>query len=148
MPSGSSTETPRRVRTDGRAYYLANRERKLAYARAYRAKHPEKTKAETAKWKAENPEKRREYVRASMAKQRYGVTRQHFQAMMDAQSGRCAICSIEREKLSKNLSIDHDHKTGVVRGLVCQPCNLILGYSADDIEVLKSAIAYLERHRG
>ena len=136
-----------RVR-DHRAYYLANRERKLEYARQYRAKNPEKTREDARRWLAENPEKRREYIRASMAKQRYGVTREMFQQMRDDQGNRCAICNIHQSELKKNFSVDHDHKTKAVRGLVCQPCNLILGNASDNVGVLKAAIAYLERLRG
>lgn len=54
-------------------------------------------------------------------------------------AGECATCgSVER------LCIDHDHATGRVRGLLCNDCNLSLGYAKDSIETLKNLIKYLE----
>jgi hypothetical protein len=46
------------------------------------------------------------------------------------------------------LSVDHDHVTGAVRGLLCSNCNLVLGYACDDVTVLQKAIGYLRRHVG
>lgn len=71
---------------------------------------------------------------------RYGVTREWFEETLGLQQGRCAIC------LSPFVDaphIDHDHTDGVGRGLLCLACNLLLGYAADDPEVLQNAIDYL-----
>lgn len=61
----------------------------------------------------------------------------------------CDICGIEFEpsakKNSRNLNIDHCHKTGVVRGVLCGKCNRAIGLLNDDIRILKSAIKYLSR---
>ena len=57
----------------------------------------------------------------------------------------CMICGLSFETRSK--LIDHCHVTGVVRGLLCFSCNTALGHFKDDIDVLKSAIRYLENHK-
>ena len=59
--------------------------------------------------------------------------------------GKCGICGQERGE--RNHALDHDHKTNKLRGILCHKCNVGLGYFADDINRLRSAIAYLERHK-
>jgi uncharacterized protein YbaR (Trm112 family) len=61
------------------------------------------------------------------------------------QGGRCAICG-GKPKFRGRLSVDHNHKTNERRGLICETCNLLLGYAcADDgPELLLAALAYLE----
>ena len=73
----------------------------------------------------------------------YGISLEQVQTMHDSQNGVCAICSKpEPGKLGK-LHIDHCHATGVVRGLLCHKCNLMLGHANDDTETLSKAISYL-----
>lgn len=87
--------------------------------------------------------------RVKLLKQ-YGLTEADFDAMMVAQEGRCAICGSTETKAKnkKRLTIDHCHKTGVVRGLVCHNCNVGLGTFGDDISVLRAAVAYLAKTQG
>lgn len=70
----------------------------------------------------------------------YGLSRADYNRMLEKQHGRCATCEEE-----KTLFIDHDHKTGVVRGLLCQDCNCALGFAKDDVVTLTRLIAYLEK---
>lgn len=60
-----------------------------------------------------------------------------------SQQNKCAICF--KKAGSRRLAIDHDHKTGKVRGLLCSKCNRALGYLNDDKELLRKAIIYLEK---
>jgi RimJ/RimL family protein N-acetyltransferase len=83
-----------------------------------------------------NSSNRQHYAR----KRRYGLSREDYNAMMDGQEGKCAIC---RQK--KRLVVDHDHKTKMVRGLLCGGCNLALGHYNDDIGLVRNVIAYLRR---
>lgn len=62
---------------------------------------------------------------------------------LELQGGKCAICHKEAGK-RKEMAIDHDHKTGKIRGILCSFCNFALGFCKDDPEILKSMIAYLE----
>ena len=61
--------------------------------------------------------------------------------MLIEQSGRCEICNDNPEQ----LDVDHCHITGVVRALLCGPCNRMLGQAHDDKERLMRGIAYLNR---
>lgn len=61
------------------------------------------------------------------------------------QSRRCAIC--EKSVNFKDINIDHNHKSGVVRGILCSKCNLGFGQFCDNKHVLERAIEYLEEDR-
>jgi hypothetical protein len=76
-------------------------------------------------------------------KSKYGITLDDYARMFAAQNGRCAICNTPPER-GTNLHVDHDHKTGRVRGLLCSRCNLNLGR----VEKNGSVIDYLKREKG
>ena len=82
---------------------------------------------------------------------KYGLTTYDLAAMAEKQDHRCAICG-EKEKeqrngLVKHLAVDHDHKTGRIRELLCTACNKGLGHFQDDIDLMLKAIAYLRKHQ-
>jgi len=68
----------------------------------------------------------------------YGITLEDFNTMAKSQNWLCAICDRK-----KKLSVDHDHKTGVVRKLLCRSCNLGIGLFEESIKRLQRAIHYL-----
>lgn len=76
----------------------------------------------------------------------YGINPAEFETLLEGQDGKCAICRTDCE-LNPRLSVDHDHETGVVRGLLCNRCNVGLGRFREDPELLKRAAGYLERSR-
>jgi cell fate (sporulation/competence/biofilm development) regulator YlbF (YheA/YmcA/DUF963 family) len=84
----------------------------------------------------------------------FGITVYEYEEMYKSQNGKCNICGKEETSYDKKqgvlrrLSVDHDHKTGKVRGLLCSNCNLAIGKMNEDISILKSAIEYLEKYNG
>lgn len=74
-----------------------------------------------------------------------------YERMLSKQNGVCGMCkgqnNTTRNGKIKRFNIDHDHKTGKVRGLLCSFCNSLLGYSKDSIEILEYAILYLKSHQ-
>jgi Recombination endonuclease VII len=78
------------------------------------------------------------------ALRRHDLTLDQHQALLEQQDHRCAICGVHEDSTLKRLAIDHDHKTGRVRGLLCSPCNTALGQFKDDPSILKNAIRYLD----
>lgn len=74
-------------------------------------------------------------------KMKYGMSNDQFYAMSASQGNKCKICGCEVK-----LTVDHDHVTGKVRGLLCGHCNSILGMSDDNQETLSRAIEYLKLH--
>jgi hypothetical protein len=77
---------------------------------------------------------------------RYGLTPADYEQMHDAQAGLCAICFLP-ETNGNRLSVDHCHDTSIVRGLLCNDCNVSLGRMAEDPDRLERAAAYLRRMR-
>lgn len=79
----------------------------------------------------------------------YGIGVREWQAMFEAQGGRCAICRGEgflmRAHHEATLMVDHDHNTGAVRGLLCHNCNRALGLLQDSALIVREAATYLER---
>lgn len=86
-----------------------------------------------------------------MAAYRYGISVGDIEELAEKQDNSCAICGTHRDDIPhaafkyNPLVIDHDHKTGKVRGLLCPTCNNMLGHAKDNIQVLASAITYLTR---
>jgi hypothetical protein len=81
----------------------------------------------------------------------YGLTSEDWNKMYSEQQGCCAICNtpetLLNKGLNKRLGVDHCHRTGDIRGLLCDNCNLAIGMLGDDIELLKSAILYLQKYQ-
>lgn len=77
-------------------------------------------------------------------KKNFGLTVQDYNEMSQSQKGVCSICQKKQTaKYTKYLFVDHDHKTGKVRGLLCDRCNKGIGFFFDDVKLLERAIIYL-----
>ncbi len=87
--------------------------------------------------------KRRLVMRRSHLRRKYGISLEDYQAMADKQNQLCAICG---EK--KDLHVDHNHASGMIRGLLCGDCNRALGLFSDSTDVLRKAILYLDGNEG
>lgn len=74
----------------------------------------------------------------------YGITLAAYQALMQEQGGLCAIC--RRLPGKKGLGVDHCHRTGAVRALLCTGCNMAIGALKDNADLCRAAAAYLDRH--
>jgi len=75
---------------------------------------------------------------------RYGITVDDYDRMLEEQGGCCAICNTDTPSGRRGrFSIDHNHETGEVRGLLCQKCNAGLGYFKDSPTILATALKYL-----
>lgn len=76
---------------------------------------------------------------------KYGIDEHGVDAILDRQGGVCAICdSPEAGGRWATFAVDHDHATGELRGLLCQPCNVGIGQFSDDPSRLRRAADYLE----
>jgi heterodisulfide reductase subunit A-like polyferredoxin len=79
-------------------------------------------------------------------KKRHNMTPEEYAKKAELQFNGCAICK-QPCKTGRNLAIDHDHKTNVVRDLLCQRCNVVLGLVNDDESLLFDMMDYLKRHQ-
>lgn len=100
-----------------------------------------------AEWRLAHPEYKRlqrikDVNRDGRRKREYGLTPEQYQALLVAQNHVCAIC---KDPEALPLVIDHDHATGRVRGLLCNPHNWMLGHARDSKVVLLNASDYLDR---
>ncbi len=92
----------------------------------------------TRKWRVNNPE----YHKAYDFKRRYGISLERYNQLLESQGGVCAICGGVNEN-GKQLSVDHDHSSGEVRGLLCTNCNSGIGHFKDDTGLLQKARDYI-----
>lgn len=133
-----------------------------ARSRRYYQKHKAKHRARVESWATRNPravkEKAKRYRERWAGRQqtrfrrwwlrRFGLTLAEWQQLFDSQGGRCALCHKRfADKANRRLHIDHDHKTGKLRALLCSACNCGLGMFRDNPALLRRAAGYLEAHR-
>ena len=145
-------EVRRKRLEDGRRFRAANPNYEKDYARAWRVENPEKKAATNRRYAERHPERVRKSARKSARKnlrrnrngkylRQYGITLEEYETKLKSQNGVCAICG-GVDKI--NLAIDHDHTTGVIRGLLCSRCNIALGGFQDNSTLLENAINYLK----
>lgn len=87
-----------------------------------------------------NPTDKKKYYRI---KSKYGITPEQYNLLKQNQNNKCKICGKDEAMTRNGLVIDHDHKTGKVRGLLCSSCNTGLGRFKDSVNYLEQAIKYL-----
>lgn len=123
-------------------YYAKNKirlnEYNKKYYKTYLQNHPEK--------------KEEKQFSSKKFKLKIKISFLEYKNMIEKQNNLCIICnksetSIAKSGVTKTLAIDHCHKTGKIRDLLCSKCNVGLGNFNDDIELIKKAILYLEKHQ-
>jgi hypothetical protein len=119
---------------------------KALFAKQWREKYPEKAKLSKKKWRQNNP------IKVSLLKQKhkllkYGITIENYNEMLINQNNVCIIClrpeTMTRGNKLQSFSVDHCHKTGKVRGLLCSKCNTAIGLFDDNPILVRSAMMYL-----
>ena len=120
-------------------YYQKNRERLRVQHRQWSHRHywrdPERSRATARKSYIKN----RDRILAKSLVRRYGISQEEYDRILESQAGVCALCKQpETRKHSSGsicrLAVDHDHKTGTIRGLLCNKCNRSLGQLGDSPE--------------
>jgi hypothetical protein len=125
----------------------AQKEANASRSRSYRAQHREEQSAygrvhyQTHKQDLVKPK------RANKLKSKYGITLEEFDALLEEQGGHCAVCDRTCEDGGQHLSVDHDHRTGKVRGILCAKHNQALGLCGDDPNILIALASYLLHNR-
>jgi hypothetical protein len=150
------------------AYYRQNRE-ELNQRRYATPESRAALNQRRKEWGHANPERHSEIVLAALERYRlkcHGLTAEQYDRMLALQENRCAICkspnayrkignqgrkptkgwaTTKRAGTFAKWCIDHDHRTGQVRGLLCSTCNIALGAAKDDVRLLRAMIEYLSR---
>lgn len=124
---------------------IAERNRRRRERYATDPEYREKVKSQSRLRNQRNPRAKKN----GRLKAEFGITIEQYNAMLERQGGVCAICGEpmkkigEKGKRNHSMYVDHDHKTGKVRGLLCNQCNFGLGQFRDDPILLAKAIEYL-----
>ena len=136
--------------------YQKHRQQRLEYAKIYYRKNKDKVREWKKEYRSKNRSKIRDYQkkykvlygdrillreRGSRLKREYGISLQEYDRLCELQNNVCAICL--KRKGEEMLIVDHNHKTGKVRGLLCSDCNKGLGFFRDNSELLEKARVYL-----
>lgn len=100
------------------------------------------------KWRERNKHKQRQMDLKSRLKTRYNLSVEQYKAMLDGQEGVCAICKSDspQRKNSLGFFVDHCHETGKIRGLLCHPCNLAVGWIDKNRKNIDKAKTYSIMH--
>lgn len=104
-------------------------------------------RAERAAWMREynKTESGKRAKLKQVLKRRCGMTLEQYDGAYEKQEGRCAICKTQRPKYGHNrLAVDHCHKSGKFRALLCTECNTAIGMIGENIETMNNAIAYMQ----
>lgn len=115
---------PEQIRKAYERHYAKNRVSIINKTKEYRKKNPHIQKKSTLNFV-------------------YGITLEQHKLLLNINDGKCCICN--KPPMTKTLSIDHCHKTKIIRGVLCQKCNSAISFFNDDVEILQSAIKYLSK---
>lgn len=100
--------------------------------------------ARTRQWNVDNKHKVKLRHKNYILQKTYGISLDKFNEMLDSQNGVCKICLKVNNIEGRDLGVDHCHTTDEIRGLLCNGCNLGLGFFKDDPDILESAKQYLK----
>ncbi len=149
LKSGLASQCRKCKGANTKKWYRENTDKALEYANNWRQENVEEIEKYRRLNKASAIKRATELYR----KRTYGITPEEFDKLVKQQEGLCAICKKPesarklRSEEVRSLAIDHCHATGKVRQLLCSKCNTGIGNFLDDPELLKAAIAYLEKHK-
>ena len=124
-------------------YYINYRDRGRTLEKKRYWKDPQKSRARARNWRKNQPKYSKEKDMDTRITRTFGISLDEYKVLLNAQGNSCAICGRTNVK-RKNLSIDHDHRTGRVRGLLCINCNTAIGFAKDDIKLLQKIMGYIK----
>jgi hypothetical protein len=140
-----------------KAYRQAHPERVKASQRKSCKKNAEAIRIRANKWYRDNHARALKYwadrrknnpeaILDGKLKAAFGISFKHYQAMLESQDSKCAICGVPANELRKKLAVDHCHTTNKVRALLCHNCNVGLGNFKHNTKILTKAIDYIYEH--
>jgi hypothetical protein len=121
-------KTSKKQREANKKYYQQHKENAKKYRDNYKNVHKEEIK-----------EKNRIYRLLKT----FNLSIEEYNTLLSKQNNCCAICGINEHDLKHKLSIDHDHISGKIRGLLCNKCNSTLGFLSENLEFFDKAKEYL-----
>jgi hypothetical protein len=126
-------------------YYLENRTHILKAVKKWATNNKEKHNINSKNSYNRSPEVYKK-IRVKRLKVKYNLTLEQYNKMLKDQDMKCAICHVDQSELVRSLAVDHDHKTGRVRGLLCINCNTLIAMADDSIRILDSYKEYINKY--
>ena len=132
-----------------RNWYQKNKSKCIEQARNSRIRR----RKEGRDWYQLNKDKVRLYNQNHKFKTNYGLTLEEYNVLFEIQQGVCAICEKpetahdERVNKPRFLSVDHNHRTGKIRGLLCGKCNTALGSLKENTDTMSKMILYVNKFK-
>ena len=142
-----------KARAAKNASYAKNKDKYLETERVRRLNETDEQRVARLeyhkKYYQENKESCNASVRNSTLKRKYGISQEDYAKMHLEQNGACSICKTKNfsTKRNKMLCVDHNHETGKARALLCDTCNLLIGFAYEDESILLDAIEYIRKHK-
>lgn len=130
-------------RISNREWRKDNKEAVNKDAQQRRLANLEKCREKERIYRTDNYDK----IRDRFLKYNYNIDITQYNNIFESQRGCCSICNAHQSTFKKALAVDHCHKTGKVRGLLCAKCNKGIGHFSDSIEIFENAIIYLKKSK-
>lgn len=130
------------IKDYSKEYQQRNREHLKEYGKEYRQRNREYIKEQQKEYWQRNKGYLKEQQKKCYYKKTYNLTLEEADKILLIQNYRCPICG--KSLIETRRCIDHNSKTGKVRGILCSKCNLGLGHFNDDLELLKKTIEYIK----
>lgn len=132
--------------------YYSSSVRKQIYAARRRLRYGRELKEMKAQYYQNNKGRIKEYYQTkgylshkfAKLKYKYGISKEEYISLYNLQEGKCAICKCGIDILGKYTHLDHNHSTGVIRGLLCHSCNVGIGF-LKSVAYLEEAVKYLQK---
>ena len=129
---------------DKKAYYQENRERELTRRKKYYRKNKKAILKQEKERYHTDPKVRQDHIDSAI-KSRYGISgdqyRYEYWRLFEMQDGKCAVC-----KQDKKLVLDHDHRTGKIRALLCTNCNTAVGLMKENPDFVQGLLNYAKSY--
>jgi len=126
-----------------RTYRQVNKEKHRAASKRWYEANKEHDAKRTKAYRKASPDK----LRAWHVRTKYGLTPEQYNAMLIAQNDSCAACNTPRSEMEREICVDHNKKTNVVRGLLCHGCNTAFGLLKEDERTIMRLLEYARKHK-
>jgi len=142
------------IKERNKKWYEEHKEHMKERKKKWYEQHKDKIKEQRKKWYEDHKEQSKKWYKDHKEERKkyhithqYGLSLQEYNEILLKQNYKCAICGkpLDLEN-RKHTNIDHDHMTGVIRGILCNYCNSVLGYAFDNPDILQNAQDYILAH--
>lgn len=138
---------PIKSKRKAKKFYYKNRKKLLLINKIWREEHKKERAAYNKEYVRLNRKRILKSKRNGACKKAYGITLRQKKEMILNQNNKCLSCGTDLRKLkSKNICIDHDHKSKQIRGILCHHCNVVLGLMKEDYDKILKLAKYCKKY--